>query len=73
MRIQVPQDKNEWMPLHLASRGGHVEFARALPGYGADARAQNKNHLTPLHWPSEAGLIEVALVLLDYGADPNAE
>ena len=55
--------------LHEASGGGHVEFARALLKYGADANAQDKNNSTPLHWASEGGHIKVALVLFEHGAD----
>jgi len=60
-------------PLHLASQKGHVEVARLLVGYGADAAAQDGEGWTPLHRASERGHLDVARFLVEHGADVAAQ
>ena len=61
------------MPLHLASRKGHVDVARMLVEHGADVSAQDKYGWTPLHWASTKGQGDVARMLVEHGADVSAQ
>jgi ankyrin repeat protein len=65
-------DKKKSTPLHLASRGGHVDVVLVLLEHGADASVQDKNKSTPLHLASRSGHVDVVLVLLEHGVDVNA-
>jgi len=58
-------------PLHLASRGGHVEVARVLVDCerGIDVTVQDKDGSTPLH---EASTVEMARFLIEHGGDATA-
>ena len=82
------RDKNNFTPLHLASRGGHVEVARVILEHSADVSARDKNNSTSLHVAlrclcnpiftkfsraSNWEHLDVARVLLEHGADANAE
>jgi len=65
------------LPLHDASRGGHVEIINELLNYSGDAydprqevNRQNKAGWTALHEAAEAGKVEAVQVLLGYNADP---
>ena len=67
------KSKSNDTPLHRASGGGHVEFARSLLKYGADASALDKKKSTPLHLASRGGHVDVVLVLLEHGADASVQ
>jgi len=81
LAIEHPQDVNsrsftgdsEETPLHLMSRGGHVDVARLLIKYGADATAQSSDGTTPLHRASEWGHVDLARLLIEHGADVAAQ
>lgn len=60
-------------PLHAASRGGHVDFARILLEHGAEANSQDDDKWTPLHIASQGGHAELAELLMEYGADVNTQ
>jgi ankyrin repeat protein len=64
--------KSRWTPLHLASRGGHVGFARVLIDNGTDVNAKDDDNSTPLHLASSGGHVEFAQVLVENRADVNA-
>ena len=57
------------MPLHWASKTGHIEVVRLLLEKGADV---NDILTTPLYWASTNGHVEVVRLLLKKGADVNA-
>ena len=38
------------IPLHFASRGGHLKIVWMLLNRRADIRARDQNYKTPLHW-----------------------
>src|SRR5216683_2608287 len=79
LAIEHSEDANsrsfddELSPLHLASRGGHVEIAQFLVNHGVDAAAKNKYGLTPLHLASSLGHLDVARSLIEHGADAAAQ
>jgi ankyrin repeat protein len=54
-------------PIRRGVIRGHVELARILLEYGADATAQAKDGSTPLHLASTEGHGEVARILLERG------
>ena len=58
-------------PLHLASRGGHVEVAKVLVGseHSANVTVRDKEGSTPLH---EASTVEMSRFLIEHGADATA-
>ena len=61
-------------PLHLATRGNHIEIAALLLSVGAHVDARNRplGH-TPLHVAAAMGHTEIAEILLSYGADQRLE
>ena len=67
------QDDYKSTPLHLASRGGHVEIARVLLGRGTNVIAENSFRSTPLHLALDGGHVEFAQMLIEHGADVNAQ
>jgi Ankyrin repeats (many copies)/Ankyrin repeats (3 copies) len=56
------------VPLHLASRGGHLDAVRFLLENGFTATKDGSGQ-TPLHYASQAGHLEVIQLLLERGAD----
>ena len=54
-------------------RSGHVDLARLLIEYGADAAAQSKDGTTPLHLASEGGHVDLDRLLIEHGADVAAQ
>ena len=79
LAIEHPQDVNSQSvddassPLHLASRGGHVDLARMLVEHGADVSAQKKDGSTVLHLASESGHVDVSRMLVERGGDVSAQ
>jgi len=79
LTIEHPQDVNSQsfadrsMPLHLASRYGHVDLARMLVERGADVSAQKKDGSTALHLASRYGRVDLARMLVERGADVSAQ
>ena len=77
--IEHPQDVNSQSvdnassPLHLASRGGHVDLARMLIERGADVSAQKEDGSTALHLASENGYVDLSRMLIERGADISAQ
>jgi len=77
--IEHPQDVNSQSvdnassPLHLASRGGHVDLARMLVERGADISAQKNDGSTALHLASENDHVDLAWMLVERGADISAQ
>ncbi len=77
--VECSQDVNsrafndESTPLHWALSGEHVEIARVLFAYGADAKAEEKNGWTVLHQASLSGSVEFARLLVEHGADVTAQ
>jgi len=65
---------DNWTPLHLASRMGHMEVARILVEQGADKEAKDKDGLTPLHHAAEGGSVDlVRLLIEDYGTNATVQ
>ncbi len=64
---------DESTPLHMASRGGHVEVAHLLVEHGADVKAKNKDRWTPLHSAMGAGSVDLARFFVENGADVKAK
>jgi ankyrin repeat protein len=60
-------------PLHLASRGGHVEVARSLVKHGADVKAKDYHRSTPLHLAMQEGSVDLARLLVEHGAYVRAK
>ncbi len=60
-------------PLHVASSLGHIEIARILLDYGADAKAQDKHGRTPLHGSVFTGDRAVTESLLFFGAGATVQ
>jgi ankyrin repeat protein len=79
LAIEHPQDvvfqsvDDGSSPLHLASRGGHVDLARMLVERGADVSAQDQDGSTALHLACRKGHVELAQMLLKNGADVSAQ
>jgi len=79
LAIEHPQDVNSQRvddsssPLHLASRGGHVDLARMLVERGADVSTKKKDRLTALHSASYGGHVDLARMLIEHGADVSAQ
>ena len=60
-------------PLHVAAAHGHVEVAKVLIRYGADAdMSEWDNHDKPLHLACRNGHLEMVGFLCDLGADIDA-
>ena len=66
------QDDEKRTPLHLASQGGHVAFARVLIEHGAKVNVGDKYKRSPLHLALNSGHVDSARVLVDHGVDVNA-
>jgi len=60
-------------PLHLASRGGHVDLARMLVERGAEVSAETKHGSTALHFASYNGHMDLSQILIEYNADVSAQ
>src|SRR6267142_724694 len=79
LAMQRPRDvrsqgfSNKSTPLHLASRKGFVQVARALVEHGARVSAENKEGWTPLHLTSAGGHVEVTQFLVERGARVSAK
>jgi RNA polymerase sigma factor (sigma-70 family) len=59
--------------LHTAADKGHVEIARLILGYGADANAKSaEGAVTPLHLAAANGHLAVIQFLVAQGADLSA-
>eukprot|EP00946_MAST-07B_sp_MAST-7B-sp1_P002108 g2108.t1 len=73
--LNVPSSKDTGdTPLHLATRGDHVEIVALLLSKGAyvDVRNRPLGH-TALHIAAAMGHTEILEILLSYGADPRIE
>ena len=71
--VDAMDSNHQWTPLHVASRAGHVEFARVLVGHGADVNAQGQYKSTPLHLASQRGHVDFAWLLVEHGADVDSQ
>ncbi|XP_064455866.1 uncharacterized protein LOC135366853 isoform X2 [Ornithodoros turicata] len=63
------RDNAGYTPLHESCSRGHLNIARALLQYGADANASSAGGVRPLHDAVENNHVEVVRLLLSYGAD----
>jgi ankyrin repeat protein len=60
-------------PLHIASRQGQMESAKALIEAGADVNLRSAgDRITPMVIATINGNFDLAKYMLDHGADPNA-
>ena len=66
------RDDDGFIPLHSASRYGHVDIARLLLDRGSDVNVRESQRWTPLHYASRYGYLDLARLLIDRGADVNA-
>ena len=67
------EEKYKPTPLHLALKGGDVEFAQVLIEQGADVNAEDDSKWTPLHRASDGGHVVFAQMLIEHGANMNAQ
>jgi ankyrin repeat protein len=65
------RDKWGWMPLHVASRFGHLEVSRVLVDHGANVNARI-DHWTPMHLSAGNGHLGTVRLFLECGADVHA-
>lgn len=63
---------NGYTPLHLASRHGHMDCAKALLEHKINVDIRGFVKQTPLHVAAQSGDKEMARLLLDHGAEINA-
>ncbi|MEE8147097.1 MAG: ankyrin repeat domain-containing protein, partial [Longimicrobiales bacterium] len=61
-----------YTPLHLASRSGHGELARALLEAGADANTYTTTGVSALHFAAQADAAEAIRALIEHRADVDA-
>ncbi len=61
-----------YTPLHLASREGHGEAARALLEAGSNHATVTSTGVSAIHFAAEAGEPDAVRALLEHGADVNA-
>lgn len=60
-------------PLHLSTRGGHVECVRYIASNSGDVRATTEEGLTPLHLAAQEGHAVVCELLLQASAFVDAD
>ena len=65
------RNKRKVTSLHMSSRFGLADVARALLEGGADPNATDQVRETPLYHAVNLGYLDVAKVLLAHGADPT--
>ena len=67
-------DKDGSIPLHLASRSGHIDVARRLLlDRGSDVNALEVDKWTPLHLASYDGHLDIAKLLVGRGANMGSQ
>jgi hypothetical protein len=71
--VNAPGLRYNWTPLHAASKGGRVEFARILLEHGSKADSQDDEESTPLHLATEGGHIELTRMLVEHGENVDAQ
>lgn len=64
-----PRNFDDYTPLLIASRKGHLPIVRLLCQNGAELEARDKDGLTSLHHACQQGHVEVVKFLLSMGAD----
>jgi hypothetical protein len=57
--------------LHLAARGGHLEFVKILLKFGASIDSKDQCGRTALHIAAEEGHKHIVIALLEHGPDIN--
>ncbi|KAK8186898.1 ankyrin repeat-containing domain protein [Phyllosticta capitalensis] len=68
---KLDQDLDYFIPLHNASRMGHLEIVEALLLNGANVDAPCSEFPSPLYAASKKGNVEIVLTLLANGANVN--
>ncbi|KDN60673.1 hypothetical protein CSUB01_04081 [Colletotrichum sublineola] len=72
----IVTSKDTWVPMHAASRHGHLEVVRLLLENGVSASIPDDYNRTPIYQASQHGHLEVVKLLLESGAiarAPNKE
>jgi ankyrin repeat protein len=65
------KDQNGMTLLHMACRGGHLDFAKGLINRGAEINLPDNDGLTAIHYAAMSGNSELMEELLRRGSDPN--
>ena len=65
------KDQNGMTLLHMACRGGHLDFAKSLINRGSEINLPDHDGLAAIHYAVMSGNSELVEQLLQLGSDPN--